>query len=136
MEIQKYLNASRVELRKFGITFCVIFFLFGGFFYLRGSEQWLMFLAAGVLFLFLGYAIPPVLRPAYILWMILAFILAWINTRIILGVLFYLIFTPMGLIMRLFSKNLLEAKIDKDTQSYWIKRPPIVLDKNRYEQMF
>jgi hypothetical protein len=49
--------------------------------------------------------IPNHLKPIYQGWMFFALILGWINTRLLLAIVFYLMITPMGLIMRLFGKN-------------------------------
>lgn len=55
-------------------------------------------------------------------WLKLAEILWWINTRIIMFFLFFFIFVPIWLIMKLLWKDLLNKKIDKNLKSYWINR--------------
>ena len=60
-----------------------------------------------------------ILKSAYTFWMKLSFIIAWINTRLILIIIFYLIITPIGFAMRLFGVDLLDRKIDKNRLSYW-----------------
>ena len=79
---------------------------------------------------------PVSLKPVYIFWMRLAFILAWINTRLILSILFYLIFTPIGIGMRLFGGDLLDKKIDKNKESYWIKKEKAAFKQSDYERQF
>ena len=71
-------------------------------------------------------------KPIYDLWMKFAAVLAWINTRLILIVMFYLVITPIGLIMRLFGMDYLSLKIEKDKESYWIKNDK----KINYERQF
>lgn len=56
--------------------------------------------------------IPNSLKPIYRGWMFFALILGWINTRILLALVFYLMITPMGLIMRLFGKNAMKNRHD------------------------
>ena len=73
-------------------------------------------------FFVLGAVAPAILKPVYVAWMKLAVVLSWINTRIILLILFYLILTPIGLIMRLFGKDVLDFKIKKNRDSYWQKK--------------
>ena len=63
----------------------------------------------------------------------LSFILAWINTRLILIVIFYLIFAPIGIAMRLFRLDLLDRKIDKNTASYWKNK---IIHNLYYERQF
>ncbi len=73
------------------------------------------------------------LKYLYIIWMRLAFILGWINTRILLLAIFYLLFTPIGIGIKLFGVDLLERKIDKNKDSYWKKRDSLAAD---YERQF
>ena len=67
-------------------------------------------------FFIAGLVFPVVLKPAYIVWMRFAFILGWINTRVILVILFYLIFTPIGWVMKLLRIDLLERKNKEGTE--------------------
>ena len=53
--------------------------------------------------------------------------LGWINTRLILFIIFYLVFTPIGLVMRLFGVDLLDKKIDKNKNSYWRRKEKVEL---------
>ncbi|RKZ36528.1 MAG: sxtJ [Gammaproteobacteria bacterium] len=64
---------------------------------------------AGVLW-GLALLIPQHLKWIYRGWMSFALVLGWINTRLILGIMFYFIMTPMGLIMRLFGKNAMKNR--------------------------
>jgi hypothetical protein len=106
--------------RKFGLTTgLIIAVLFGA------ALPWLFDLAyrlwpwilAGVL-AGLGLILPMVLQPIYIVWMKFGNVMNWINTRIILGILFYLIFLPIGMLMRLFGKDSMHRKLDKTLSSY------------------
>lgn len=56
--------------------------------------------------------------------------------KILLFLIFYLMITPIGLIIRLFGKDLLHQKIERNKSSYWIKREEVPFDKSRYEQLF
>jgi carbamoyltransferase len=58
------------------------------------------------------------------------------NTRLLLGAFFYLILTPIGLVMRLAGKDYLEKQIDRSATTYWIKREPVPMDQKRYENLF
>lgn len=72
------------------------------------------------------------LKPIYDLWMKFAAVLAWVNTRIILIVMFYLVFTPVGLVMRLFGMEQLDRRLEKEKESYWVKKDK----KTNYERQF
>ena len=71
----------------------------------RHQSPRLWAVALAVLLIVPGLVAPRILAPAYRLWMKLAEVLAWINTRILLGVVFYLVVTPIGLIMRLLGRG-------------------------------
>jgi hypothetical protein len=88
------------------------------------------------LFFILAFIAPGLLKPIYIFWMRLAFVLSWINTRLILSIIFYLIFTPVGLGMRLFGVDLLDRKIEKNKDSYWINKEKKEFNARDYERQF
>lgn len=62
--------------------------------------------------------IPSVLRPVYTTWMKIGHGIGWLNTRIILGLLFYVMILPMGFIMRFFGNDPMARKRDKSASSY------------------
>lgn len=76
------------------------------------------------------------LKYIYRLWMKLGLVLSWINTRLILIILFYLLFTPMGIVMRMFGVDLLDRKIEKGKDSYWRKKEKKEFNPPDYERQF
>jgi hypothetical protein len=72
----------------------------------------------------LGLAWPGSLTQIYRLWMQVGEVLGWINTRLILGALFYLLFTPMGLYMRLRGKDPMRRTLVPEAESYRVVRQP------------
>lgn len=75
-------------------------------------------------FLLLAMLIPQVLAPANRLWTKFGLLLHNIVSPIALGILFFLVVTPTGLLMRLFGKDPLRLRFDPAASSYWIKRDP------------
>ncbi len=128
------IDASRTAVRKFGLLFGALSVLVGAYMLYRGHGTWVWALGAAVFFWVTGLVGYPVLKPVYIGWMKFAYVLGWINTRLFLGLFFYLILTPMGLLLRLLGKDLLDEKIDKNAATYWKKREPV--DPSRYERLF
>ncbi len=124
------------EVRKFGLLFALICTLVAAYSWYKSGTVWPYFAGGAVFFLLTGLFVHPVLRPIYIGWMKFAFVLAWINTRILLGIFFYGIITPIGLLMRLFGKDLLDERIDRNATSYWRRRDPEPTDRSRYERLF
>jgi len=129
------IDSSRAAVQKtgkafligFGIIAVVLFWSNSGWFHFdiaRGaqSQGWRWFLGAGVVLFVSSRIAYPVMKPIHIGWMTLAFALGWFNTRLLLGIFFYLILTPLGLVMRLFGVDLLDQKIDKQAKTYWKKR--------------
>ena len=128
---------TRKELRKFGIAMVIFVGAIASIRLWRGHPVSARVLCALVAYALLSIAfLPAALRPTYWLLMKVAHALGWFNTRLILILLFYLVFTPIGLVLRLFGKDLLNREIDKDAHSYWIPRPKEPFDKKRYERQF
>ena len=77
-----------------------------------------------------GLLMPKTLVPVYKVWMGLATVLGWINTRIVQGLIFYLTFTPISLVMCLSGRYPLTQRIDRSTNSYWVDKSSILLEKH------
>lgn len=78
---------------------------------------------------------PRLLRPVERGWMAVAEALAWVNTRLILGGVYYAVVTPVGFVRRMLHDPL-ERRIDRNVPSYWKKRPREPVDPQRYRQQF
>ncbi|MDD5128605.1 MAG: SxtJ family membrane protein [Candidatus Omnitrophica bacterium] len=119
------MSLSRKDLRKFGITIGAALLVIAIFVIFKQKNNLILLAIPGLFFLAATVA-PGLLKPVYIVWMKLAFILGWLNTRFLLIVLFYLVLTPIGLMIKLFGIDLLERKINKDRKTYWkIKESPV-----------
>src|SRR5262245_59382973 len=106
------------QLRSFGLIVGGIFALIGIWPAVwRGQPRLWSLLLGGVL-MALALVLPHSLAQVYRLWMTVGEVLGWINTRIILGVLFYGLFTPMGLFMRLRSKDPMRRTLAPEAETY------------------
>ena len=76
-------------------------------------------IAIAAAFLLAGLLAPRSLAGIYAIWMRIGEALAWINTRIILTLIFFLVVTPTGLVMRLFGRSPLDPRRHRSTASYW-----------------
>lgn len=132
----KHINATRKEVRKFGITFSILAIGLAAYCFYKENPLWMVFLGGSLFFILTGMWSYPILRPIYVGWMTFAFALGWVNTRLILGIVFYLIFTPAGLVMKLLGKDPLVLRFDREATTYWVKRKPQDQSKNRYEKLF
>lgn len=134
-EIKK-IKSTKKELKEFGIVIGIILTLLGGLLWWRGREYYVYFLIFSPIFLILGLLLPQVLKPIQIVWMILAAILGWVMTRVILTILFYFIITPTGLLMKLIGKDVLSLKFNRNADSYWVSKEKPSFDKKNYEKQF
>ena len=136
LEEIKNIKSEKSDLRKFGITIGVILLIIAGFLFWKEKESFQILLTFGVTLCILGIVIPFILKPIYWVWMIFATILGWIMTRVILSLLFYLIFTPIGFIGKLFGKQFIELKWKQSKDSYWNYRSNEYSLKENYEKQF
>ena len=133
----KNIDSSTRELRKFALAMAIPLALIGGFLLWRhGSYYWYFFIASG-LFVCPGLLVPVVLTPLHKVWMTFSTIMGWLMTRVILCILFFLILTPIALLLRLLGKDLLNMKFDKDSsESYWLPREGAESHKRDYTKQF
>jgi hypothetical protein len=121
-------RSQRVEMgteRSFGIVFAVVFTIVGAWqLWWRGRVWgWLMIGGAGA-FLLAGFLLPWLLAPLNRLWMSLGRVLHRVMNPIVLGVLFYGVVAPTGLLMRALGKQMLAPTYDEAAASYWVRRMP------------
>ncbi len=124
-------------MRSFGLTVGGAFIVLGGLLLWWGHPDTALILdSLGGLLVALGFLWPRGLSPIYRGWMRFAFILAWFNTRLILSLVFYLLITPVGFLLRLLGKRPLDLGWEPDRESYWIRRVKTPFDPKRYEKHF
>lgn len=136
LEEIKSIKSEKKDLRNFGLTIGIALVLLSGLLWWKGKDTYSIFLIISLAFILFGLILPSLLMPLQKAWMTLAVVLGWIMTRVILGVLFYIVFTAIGGISRLFGKQFLDLKIDHSMKSYWIKRERKPFDKSDYEKQF
>lgn len=73
---------------------------------------------ASLIFVSLALALPQALKVVYKYWLKFAHVLGWVNTHIILTIVFYFIIMPTGFVMKLFRKDVMKRKYDRQCQSY------------------
>ena len=107
--------------RSFGIVFFIFFLIIALFPLIEGSELRLWSIIISIIFLILGILNSNILTPLNKLWFKLGLFLGKIISPIIMGIIFFLILTPIGLIMRLLGKDVLNLRYNMN-KSYWIKK--------------
>jgi len=119
------------ELRSFGLTMALILGGISIYSLFNQSQLGLLWIAITVFFGTLGLLAPAALRPIEKGWIKLGELMGMVVTPIVMGVMFFGIITPIGLLMRAIGKDLLDQKIDKGVTTHWKKTEPIT-DKSRY----
>jgi len=107
--------------RSFGIVFFVVFLIIATFPLMNGDELMLWSLTISVVFLFLGLINSKILNPLNKLWFKFGIFLGKIISPLVMGIIFFLVVTPIGLLMRLLNKDLLKLKFNNNS-SYWIEK--------------
>ncbi len=136
----KSLKGDKTELRKFGVEIGA-FLIFSYFLVLvLFKVSKINIIYAALILISLGLLLPIALKPFYKIWMpfaiMLGTIVGSILSPIILTFLFYIVLTPLGLIARVFGKDILDQKIDKERPSYWHEINTAKKDKKSYENQY
>ncbi len=110
--------------KSFGILFFIVFLLIAIWPVLESESIRVWSLAISIIFLVLGIINSKILSPLKKGWIKLGEILGKVVAPVVMGFIYFVVITPIGVLMRLFGKDLLNIKFNKN-KSYWIKR-----DKN------
>lgn len=135
------------ELRRFGLLMAAVSSAAGGgLWYLRSMPEaaW----AGGLAIWLLACALfwQNLLRPLHLVWMLLARVLGFVNSHLLLALVFYSLFTAVGLVMRLvrydplrktgFAANKSQVGGDQDRKSYWLKRENSLSASDHFQRQF
>lgn len=132
----KSIKSEMQDLKKFGKTLGIAFFiLFFLLFFIK--KTWYIPIAiTGLALTALGFIFPKALFPLQKIWMAISVILGWFITLCILGVIFYLIFTPIGMVSKVIGKKFLLLGFDNSKKSYWVKKENTPSKPEDYEKQF
>lgn len=130
-------SPSGKELRVFALLQLIFFALvawaldsrFG-----QGTAAVGLLCVSSLLFL-VGLVWPTMLRPVYVVWMVLVFPIGWTVSHLLMAATFFVLMTPLGIAMRLCGYDPLERKLDANAKTYWKKREPRK-DASRYFRQY
>jgi Na+/glutamate symporter len=132
----KHLQTRPRDLRKFAFLVGGVFLLLGLWFFFRHKPWHPWFWIPGMALIGFGALAPTALKPVYLGWMALAFMLGLVVSTVLLTLFFYLVITPIGLLARLLGKDFLARKWS-NASSYWLIRPAAgPKNPGEYEQQF
>jgi len=115
--------------RKFGWTFAILFLLFGAF-----NHPWMMAVGAALAIVTLTRA--QWLAPLKHAWMRLGDLLNRVVSPVVMGVIFFAVFTPVGIVMRLAGRDALARRYEPDSPSYWKRRDPPGPAEDSFKNLF
>ena len=118
------MKIKRSSNKSFGIVFCIVFLLIGIWPILNNESHRFWALVISLVFLILGLTNSKLLTPFNILWFKLGILLGKIVSPVVMGIIFFFVVTPTAILMRLFKKDLLNLKFNKN-YSYWIEKNEI-----------
>ncbi len=113
---------DKTNNRGFGLLFFIVFIIISIWPLLSGGNLRIYFLLPAFLFLILGLINSKLLTPVNKLWIKFGELLGRLIAPIVMGIVYFVILTPISFIIRIFGKDLLNLKFSNKMQSYWIKR--------------
>ena len=119
------MKTKRGSNRSFGVLFSIVFLLIAFWPFLKShsfNDVIIWSLIVSSVFLFLAIIKSKILTPFNIAWIKFGNFLGKIIAPIVLAILFFLVVTPIGLLLRIFNKDILNLNITKYLKTYWIKR--------------
>lgn len=132
-----YVKPSSRDMTVLALIFLVIPGIIGGYlaFWKHSTNGYIWMVAGAVLCL--ARLVPPLFRVIYRFWIQFSVVLGFFVSRILLTIIFFLVITPTGIIMRLVGKDPMERKLDPAATSYWTRREDEA-DRSleRYEKQF
>jgi uncharacterized membrane protein HdeD (DUF308 family) len=124
------------QARKTALVVAAVLLFIGGWNVYRSRLSVALALTSvGIVLILIGMFVPVAARAFHRIWMGLAGILGYINSRILLSLLYYLVFTPYGLVSRLVGRDPLDRR-GPARESYWFKREYTRQSKEQFERLF
>ena len=107
--------------KNFGLTFSFVFLIVSVILVLKANNVSIIFFTLSIIFLLLGFANSKILLPLNKIWFKLGLLLGLIVAPIVMFLIFFLLITPIGFIMKnILSINLLNLKKNNNDKSYWV----------------
>jgi carbamoyltransferase len=137
MMIEINWRPSTRELRFFsgGLILLALVATTLGHYWWNWVAPWpMVVLSIASVILFLSILWPRALRPIYLVWMIAVFPIGWLVSHVVLAAVYFGVFTPIGLLLRMTGYDPLGEKAQADDSSYWVKRPPPPASEQYFKQ--
>ena len=134
---QSHLGSVMPSNRSFGLLFAIVFLLVAGYSWFEQlTRAWVYFwLALSGLFLFLTFMAPGILLPLNKAWYRLGLLMGKVVSPIVLGILFFIVISPVAIVTRLFGRDVLLLR-KRNVNSYWIERNPPGPQPESFKEQF
>ena len=106
--------------RSFGLVFFFVLIIIGLWPLKNNGDLRIYFIVLSIPFLILGLINSKLLNPLNLLWFKFGILIGSFIAPIVMGIIFFLVVTPTGLLMKMFGKKMLDEPFDKSKKSYWI----------------
>jgi hypothetical protein len=110
--------------RRFGLTFAAIFAVIGTWFTWRANQVGVPLLGVALAFAVIALVAARLLHPLNVAWMRLGILLNKVVSPVVLGAIFFLVFTPVSLLFRIIGRDALKRTYEPELTSYWVERTP------------
>lgn len=129
-------NVTSQEARKTSLIVAAVLAVVSAILWYRGNMKG-HFVTAGIaiVLVLIGSLVPPAAKLFHRVWFTIAFALGWVNSRILLTLIYFLVFVPHGLISRMVGRDPLQLRQPKG-ESYWHKREKTRQAKEQFERLF
>jgi len=119
--------------KSFGIVFFVIFLVVALWPLINEGEIRIWSIVISIIFLFLGLINSKILTPLNKLWFRFGILLGSVFSPIVMGIIYFGVITPIGFLMKLIGKDILNLKQNKKSSTYWIKKEKVISNmKNQF----
>jgi hypothetical protein len=122
--------------KSFGYLFTVVFALVSGYFFYKGKTHWMVTTPISIVFLLVTLACPIILKYPFKLWMGIGLVMHKIVNPVVMGILFYFVVTPFGLIARIFGAKFLALEFKGSDKSYWKEKEHLMTVKESMKNQF
>ncbi len=131
-------NASSKDLRGFGIGMTLFCLMLGGLLMWRGNLTWCyrLWMVGGIVFLAPAILFPTGLRPIFIVWSAIAVRLSWVMSRLVLSIIFFIIFTAVSLVQKIIRRDAMDIKFPDECETYWVDRSKEEYNPKHFERLF
>ena len=136
--VQVNTNPTRRQLNQFGFIWLGFLTLFGAIAYFKFDNPsaakvlWVLAVVVPVI----GWLVPAFMRLVFVGMSYLAWPIGFVVSHVVLALVYYLVFTPIGLLMRLFGYDPMRGRFDPEAATYWIARDEKASDAKRYFRQF